>query len=114
MTQAPLPYQTHSATSAEAAVRKGPSASIDRERVLLFLRERGEIGATDEQIQNHLGMAGDTERPRRVELLRAGLVKPEGVRKTRTGRDATVWVVVNKENGDALPGIGDVPALHGG
>ena len=50
-------------------------------------------GLTDEQIQTRLGMNPSTERPRRIELTRRGLVVEAGTRKTASGRMASVWRV---------------------
>lgn len=52
------------------------------------------IGMTDDELQRKLQMSGDTERPRRGELLKAGLIKDSGVtRRTSKSRLAIVWVV---------------------
>lgn len=52
------------------------------------------IGLTDTEIQEKLGMSGDTERPRRGELLKGGLIKDSLItRKTKRGREAIVWVL---------------------
>ena len=88
----PAPAQRHSATSLAAAVAIEPVSGKDRLRVLLYLREQGQRGATDEQIQDALGLPGSTERPRRIELWEKGLVwKSIETRLTRSGRKATVW-----------------------
>jgi len=90
-----LPYQSHSETSRSAAVRAKSAATTDRARVLAYIRDRGQHGATDLEIQATLRMNGDTERPRRVELENAGLVRDTGRRReTASGRLATVWVGV--------------------
>ena len=90
----PAPYQRHSGTSYEAAERIAPSASSLRGMVLAYLRSRGEHGATDEEGQAKLCLDGNTYRPRRVELARAGFVRMTGqTRKTSAGRAASVWVV---------------------
>jgi hypothetical protein len=87
------PCQRHSVTSREAADAIKPDASELRRRVLAYLRGRGEDGATDEEIQEGLPMAQNTERPRRRELELAGLVIDSGrKRRTRSGRNAVVWV----------------------
>jgi hypothetical protein len=89
------PCQRHSVTSREAAESIKPDASELRRRVLAYLRGRGEDGATDEEMQDALGMGGSTERPRRVELVEMGSVVDSGrKRKTRSGRNAVVWVCV--------------------
>jgi transcription initiation factor IIE alpha subunit len=59
--------------------------------VLAFLRERGAHGATDEEIAAGLEMNPSTQRPRRIELVRRGLVVEAGTRKTKSGRFATAW-----------------------
>jgi hypothetical protein len=99
------PYQAHSETSREAAELIEPSSSTLRGRVYAFVSECGEEkGATDDEMQVALRMNPSTQRPRRVELWRAGLVRDSGVKRpTRTGRRAVVWVVVRKK--------GPAPAL---
>lgn len=86
------PAQRHSETSVAAAEAIKPSAGTLRERVYSFLLEFG--GHTDEQIQDALAMDPSTERPRRVELARAGLVEQVGEARTRSGRRAAVWGAV--------------------
>lgn len=88
------PAQQHSVTSMQAA------DSLDAKRlnalhrqVLAFLRQRGELGATDEEMQIGIPMAPSTQRPRRLELARRGLLIEAGVRKTSSGRNANVWRV---------------------
>jgi hypothetical protein len=74
-------------------VKIEPLAKTLRAAVMGFIRGRGVAGATDEEIQRGLGMEGSTERPRRVELVRAGLVCQAPVkRETQSGRAATVWI----------------------
>lgn len=85
------PAQMHSGPSLEASDAIRPKAGRLRERVLAHLRAHG--GATDDEIQAALDMPPSTQRPRRVELVRAGLVRDSGEkRKTRSGRRAAVWV----------------------
>jgi DNA-binding IclR family transcriptional regulator len=50
-------------------------------------------GLTDEEMQTRLGMNPSTQRPRRIELARRGLVVEGGTRRTASGRMATVWRV---------------------
>lgn len=79
------PATMHAAAGAIAS-----SAATLRARVLAYLRRNGP--ATDEQIQAGLGMAGNTERPRRVELVRGLLVVDSGqTGKTKAGRPAVMW-----------------------
>ena len=88
------PYQQHSDTSRLAAAAIEPKSGTLRRAVLDFLRCRGDVGATDEEMQTALAMNANTQRPRRVELLRAGLIRESGqLRRTGAGRDAVVWRV---------------------
>lgn len=90
----PAPYQRHSATSKAAAIGIEPKAGTKRAQVLDFLRDHPE-GATDEEMQQCIPMSPNTQRPRRVELLTAKLIKDSGrTRKTVGGDDAVVWVAV--------------------
>lgn len=62
-----LPYQRHSRTSIMAAGRAAGGAETARERVFQAIAAAPN-GITDMEIQEVLGMSGDTERPRRIEL----------------------------------------------
>ena len=85
-----LPYQPGSVTSRAAAESMKEAAVTQRQRVLAYLQQHG--GHTDEEMQYALDMLGSTQRPRRLELQRAGLVVDSGAkRKTMSGRLATVW-----------------------
>lgn len=89
---APPPAQRHSGTSVTAAQDIEPKAGTLRRMVLDHLRWQGGHGATDEEIQIHLDMDANTERPRRIELVRAGKAYDCGVRrKTNSGKQAVVW-----------------------
>ena len=85
------PHVWHSGTSKEAAEAIAPHACILRERVFDAIQRAGSSGITDTEIQEALGMSGDTERPRRVELFKASRIYPEGQRRTASGRLADVW-----------------------
>jgi len=90
-----LPYQPHSVTSADAALRAEPRAGTDRANILLRFQRWAESGWTDEELAAVLDMNPSTLRPRRIELVRQGWVKDSGrTRKTRSGRSATVWIAV--------------------
>ena len=92
---APAPYQRHSRTSRAAAVGIEPKAGTKRALVLAFLRGCGPAGATDEQMQRDIPMSPNTQRPRRVELVAARLIRDSGrVRDTAGGDAAVVWVAV--------------------
>ena len=90
----PEPPSVPVATSVAAAKALGSKAGRDRARVLDFIRERGAAGATDEETQAALNLSGDTQRPRRWELHKAGLIRDSGqTRRTRAGNKATVWIL---------------------
>lgn len=90
-----LPAQADSPTSVEAAERATNRAPADRVQVIEFLQGRGDEGATDEEMQLALGMGPSTQRPRRIELTKAGKVSDSGTtRLTLSGRRAVVWVAV--------------------
>lgn len=84
-------------TSIEARKKILPTIGTLQRQVYDYLCQRGDLGATDEEIQKSLDMNPNTQRPRRVELQRAGEVVDSGrTRKTQSGRSAAVWVT--KEN----------------
>jgi transcription initiation factor IIE alpha subunit len=78
-------------TSAAAADSLSP-ATLNRlhKAVLAYIAGRGD-GCTDEEIARALGMNPSTARPRRIELLRRGLIEQAGTRRTTSGRMAAVW-----------------------
>lgn len=83
-----------SVTSAQAADSLGPATlNAMQRRVYEFLLTCGAFGATDEEMQLALGMNPSTQRPRRIELVRRGLVVEDGTRRTASGRNASVWRV---------------------
>lgn len=87
-------FQAHSETSRQAAISKYYATSTERSRVLRCLRDHPD-GLTDEELQDVLNMNPSTQRPRRIELcdMEPALVKDSGrTRKTRSGRNAVVWV----------------------
>jgi hypothetical protein len=98
--QQPLPglvRNDHRATARRAAAGCTITGSNQRGRLLRHLFERGEAGSTDQYMQDHLELGASSERPRRVELVRMGLVADSG--RTRTlanGREATVWVLTER------------------
>lgn len=83
------PSVNGSATSAAAAESlDGKTLNALQRRVLEHLAWRP---STDEEIANELAMNPSTVRPRRIELVRRGLVVEDGTRRTASGRMATVW-----------------------
>jgi len=88
-----LPYQRHSRTS-KAAADSVTGAQTQRQAVLAYLKDNG--FSTDEQMQKALGMNPSTQRPRRVELVRLGLVMNTGLTgTTSSGRSAVLWGYVH-------------------
>jgi len=92
-----IAHQPHSDTSRDAARGVAPILNKLQSRVFNWLESRGDQGATDEEIQRALGMNPSTQRPRRIELQKQGLVADSGIRrKTASGRMAGVWVAVER------------------
>jgi hypothetical protein len=87
------PSVNGSITSAKAADSLGPATLNALQRRVLELLAATPDGLTDEEMQHKLGMNPSTQRPRRIELARRGLVVEAGTRKTASGRMATVWRV---------------------
>ena len=92
--QQTAPYQPHSETSRAAAEVIAKGLGLLQTQVLDCIAVQYRFsGATDEQIQEFCNMNPSTQRPRRIELLKAGLIRDSGrKRRTRSGRQATVWV----------------------
>jgi hypothetical protein len=78
----------HPDTSREAAAEVMPRTGTQRREVLDYVTRRESLGATDAEIQAALYMSGNTERPRRIELVAAGFVHDSGRRRG----GAIVWV----------------------
>lgn len=85
------PAVQSSRTSMAAADSVTPERMNALQRAVYALLASEPQGLTDEQIQTRLGMNPSTERPRRIELARRGLVIEAGTRKTASGRNASVW-----------------------
>lgn len=87
------PAQVQSPTSVEASEKIEAVATTLRQRVYHAIMTAGERGMTDEEIQGQLGMNPSTERPRRLELAKAKMIRLNGAtRPTASGRRAAVWV----------------------
>ena len=81
-------------TSRKAANKIAGHAATLRIKVQHFLRDRGDYGATDQEIQIALDLPSNTQIPRRWELVKAGIVVASGKkRKTTSNCLATVWVL---------------------
>lgn len=86
------PFARSSDTSREAADSLTNTEKM-RNTVLLAIQLRNGLGVTDQELQDVLKLPPNVETPRRWELVNMGLVKDSGMRrKTRSGRNATVWV----------------------
>jgi hypothetical protein len=88
-------------TSAAAAVSIESAKDTQRALVFSTIRSAGISGRTDDELQDVLGLDGSSERPRRWELWKLGLIDilrdDDGAairRLTRTNRRAVVWVAV--------------------
>lgn len=85
----------HQETSQKAAMAIRVKSGTQRAAVLLHLLDdhvAGLIGSCDELISAVTGLGPSSERPRRVELVRMGLVEPTGKTvRTSTGYDAMTW-----------------------
>jgi hypothetical protein len=77
-------------TSLEAALKKYPTIGPSQRKVYEAIKESGPDGLTDKEVQILIGMPGDTERPRRIELLKSDLIEEAGTRML-DGRRSVVW-----------------------
>lgn len=85
------PFQRHSATSFDAAMKIATSTTDLRQRAYALLLMAGDHGLTDEEGIRLMGR-GDTYRPRRIELTDAGLVYGTGRERISTrGCMMEVW-----------------------
>lgn len=76
-------------TSKLAALTVAPRTGTQRRRVLDAIATRP---STDDELQAALRMSGNTERPRRVELVDGGWIRDSGARRpSSTGADSIVW-----------------------
>ena len=89
-----LVQANHPDTSRAAALGVLPRTGTQRRRVYDYLVRQGDLGASDYELQHWLEMDGNTERPRRVELVNAGLVVDSGRTVAIHGRPMIVWVAV--------------------
>ena len=93
----PMLPHNRTATSKLAARSMRSHAAAQQQRVLECLRQAGDAGLTDEEIQTALDLRGDSERPRRAKLVELGLVENAGVmRLTKSSHPAAVWRAVEQ------------------
>lgn len=89
------PYVRHSPTSKAAAKGLKPSKVEQDRDLILYVLEGSSNGLTDDAIQEITDLSGDSERPRRISLLRDGLICDSGRKAlTRSGKMAVVWRAV--------------------
>ena len=88
------PFVQGSETSREAAKQMRKSAPRMRKLVWEYMLMQRERGCTDEEAQRALGMDGSTQRPRRIELCKKGMVRRTASKRPgRSGKLAAVWAV---------------------
>ena len=88
------PHEAGSSTSVAAA--RSITGAVGRLQALVLevLVARGNIGATDDELEVRLGLKHQTVSARRRELVLKGLARNSGAtRPTRSGRPAAVWVL---------------------
>lgn len=85
----------HPDTSYLAAEQIKSSTGTMRWQVYEYIKLTKEYGATDIEIQTALHMDGNTERPRRVELVNYGLVKDSGHRRELNNRQHIIWILTD-------------------
>lgn len=86
-----VPPHQSTETSRDAAISMSGKTANLRD---LVLKELQLEALTDEQISERTGLAPNTARPRRVELLQRGLIEEVGKAVTRSGRKASLWRAV--------------------
>ena len=84
----------HPSTSHQAAHSLAESAANLRERVFAAIERAGDDGLTAEEIEGLTRLGGNTVRPRLCELREAKrIVQTDRTRKTRSGRNAHIYVI---------------------
>jgi hypothetical protein len=100
---APWRRSAPAGTAQVAGARIGPRAQSLREQVMAFIISRGLDGATDEEGELALGIKPQTYNPRRLELVKLGVVEDTGRRRRMdAGRPAAVWVIVSGRQGSSV------------
>ena len=93
------PFIPGSDTSKAAAEAVEPKLNRMEYAVYRYIAERGNTGATDDELAIHFAAwAPETARARRVALKHNGLIRDScGRRYTQRRRLATVWVLAERE-----------------
>ena len=88
------------ATSVAALIKSAPNRESNRGKVLQFIIDRQERGATDQEMQAILNMPGDTLRPTRLSLAKDNLIYDSGrTRQNEKGNECIIWVASTIEMG---------------
>lgn len=87
-------------TSREAALAILPKTGGQRRRVLEAVasvaRDPRTAGLTDPEIQSMTGLGQNSERPRRVELVRGGWLEDSGRTRDHAGSAHVIWVLTDR------------------
>lgn len=87
-------------TSKLAALQVMPKTGGQRRRVLEAVasvaRNPRTVGLTDPEIQSMTGLGQNSERPRRVELVRGGWLEDSGHTRPHAGSEHIVWVLTEQ------------------
>lgn len=86
------PYQAHSPTSKDAAGQIAPNLGRLQAEVLRTLRVHGAM--TDNELIAFLALSPSTIRPRRIELVKLGLVRQGGEKVAANGRRSALWEAI--------------------
>jgi hypothetical protein len=88
------PHERQSDTSHGAATEIRPHIGRLQSLVLYWIREAGQRGLTDDELEQTIHRSHQTVSARRRELVLLNLVTDSGRRRrTRSGRRAAVWVI---------------------
>src|SRR5690349_9049778 len=97
-------------TSKAAAGSMKTHAGQQRKLVRQFFVDRGSLGATQQEVELALGIAGNSVRPRCKELEQSGEIKNSGsTRPTLSRRNAAVWVINVPDSQPAAKSAADWP-----
>ena len=82
------------AETSRMAAESVRNKDTQRARILRLIEQYSPGGITDDGLQELTYFDGNTERPRRGELVKMGLIEPaDKLGTTRTGRKAVAWRV---------------------
>lgn len=84
-------YQGKQSTSRSASIYVLPKTGTQREKVLDYLTRHGPL--SDVELQYMLRMDGNSERPRREELVEGGFVRDSGKVRLINGTEHKLWEV---------------------